>query len=850
MPRTSFGQSMLRWMVLVVLLGVPLRAEEGVAREETGLKFFETQVRPILQQNCFRCHGTQKQEGGLSLTSRAGVLKGGDSGPAVDLESPSTSLLLEAINWESFEMPPTGKMPPHDLRVLQRWVEQGLPMPAVVEVVEEGGVSPEVNDQTRAHWAFQKVSRLAVPSVKHDEWVSHPIDAFVAARLEAAGLSPAADASPEELIRRLHYDVLGLPPTMETVRAFVEEYTAAGPGVAGRASAKQREVFARWVDALLESPHYGEHWARYWLDLVRYAESNSFERDNPKPFVWRYRDYVIDALNDDKPYTDFIREQLAGDELPEVTRESIIATGYYRLGLWDDEPADPLLAFYDGLDDIAGTTAQAFLGLTMNCARCHEHKLDPIPHEDYYRFVAFFRNVRHYGVRSEESVYAASVRSIATPEEAEEFADQTREWEQEVARLRSKLDEVEVRIQPKLSGGEIDDFKRDSERERVLARHVDEWIPKEEFERYKQQRRRWNHLRNHPPRSAAQALCVKEHGVECPPTHVLLRGSPHSPGEEVSPGFPQVLGAADPVITPPDHGESSGRRLALAEWIASPENPLTARVMVNRLWQWHFGRGLVRSSNNFGLQGDLPTHPELLDWLAAEFVERGWSLKEMHRLMLNSSVYRMSSAAGEDVISADPVNDLFSRFNMRRLRAEEIRDSILAVSGTLTLGTMHGPSIYPEIPREVLAGQSIPGAGWGQSSPEEANRRSIYIHIKRSLQVPLLAAFDVPETDFTCPERFVSTQPTQALGMLNSAFLNEQAKKLADDVRKSSGEDVAAGVRMTLERVMQRPIEESEVEHGLLLIRDLQKDHGLSDQRAFESFCLLAFNLNEFLYLD
>ena len=812
-------------------------AEASPQPEASDLAYFESDVLPILSQQCFRCHSGAEPKGGLDLTVRAHLIKGGDSGPAVDLDDPAASLLLEAVNYESYEMPPTGKLAPKQIATLTDWVKRGLPMPDHVEIADEGHGEPQVNETTKNHWAFRPVEQPPVPQPSAADWVANPIDAFVLARLEEAGLEPNPPADRGTLVRRLYYDLLGLPPTPEQVRAFVEDDSP--------------DAWERLVEELLDSPHYGEHWGRYWLDLVRYAESNSFERDNPKPFVWKYRDYVIRSFNDDKPYDRFLMEQIAGDELDEVTPETIIATGFYRLGLWDDEPADPLLAFYDGLDDIVTTTSQGFLGLSMNCCRCHSHKLDPLPQADYYRFLAFFRNVKHYGVRSDESVYEASIRSIASPEEQQRFQAELEAYNARVQELRGQLDAIEATIEPKLKGGERDDFKRDSQRQRVIRKHIGDLITRKAFQEYAAIRKEWTDLRNHPPRSASQALCVKENGVDCPPTHVLLRGNPHVPGDVVEPAFPEVLTAPAPQIVPPAHGESSGRRRALAEWITSPENPLAARVMVNRIWQWHFGRGLVRTPNNFGLQGERPTHPLLLDWLAAEFVNRGWSIKAMHRLILHSNTYRMSSQGREEPLAADPQNNLLWRFDMRRLRAEEIRDSILAVNGSLTLEKMYGPSIYVKIPEAVLAGQSRPGQGWGETPLPDRNRRSVYIHIKRSLPVPILAAFDSADTDFTCPVRFATTQPTQALGMLNSDFLNEQAAEFAAYLTKQVPDgDRRKQVRLALQRTMHRPATDAETDRGVELIGQLQSEHGLSEEAALKYFCLMALNLNEFVYLD
>jgi mono/diheme cytochrome c family protein len=820
----------------LALSAAPLFAADAVGTPEQ-IEFYKKEVLPILEEHCYKCHGAGKSKGGLNLAGRAAILKGGESGPGVDLQNVPESPLLQAVNYNGFEMPPSGKLPKEKIALLTKWVEIGLPMPAgeAAPVVEHKG-PPQVTDETKNHWSFRKVVRPAVPAVKQADWVANPIDAFILAKLEANGLSPNPPAPPQHLIRRLNYDLVGLPPTIEAVQKFSTEPTT--------------DTYKALVEELLKSPHHGEQFARYWLDLVRYAETNSFERDNAKPFVWRYRDYVIQYFNSDKPYNQFILEQLAGDELDQPTRDSLIATGFYRLGLWDDEPADPELAFYDGIDDIVGTTAQSFLGLTMNCARCHDHKLDPLPQADYYRFAAFFRNIRHYGQRSDESVFANSIRSIATPEEETQSAEDKLRWEQTVTALRKQLDAVEDRIRPNLKGGEKDDFERDGERLRVIRKHVGDLITDDELTDYARIRREWTELRNRPPRSLSQALVITEHGDKPPATHILIRGNAHAEGDQVEPAFPAVLSPPAPKVHAVADHKSSGRRRALAEWIASPENPLTARVMVNRIWQWHFGRGIVPSTNNFGLQGDAPTHPELLDWLAAEFVESGWNIRHVHRQILSSNTYKMSSAGQETALQKDPQNQLFWRFDMRRLRAEEIRDSILAVNDTLNLESMFGPSIYPVIEKEVLAGQSVPGAGWNQSSDEDRRRRSIYIHLKRSLTVPLLANFDVADTDFTCPIRFATTQPTQALSMLNSAFLQEESHRLAELLRQNAGSELASQVKFALKRALQREPTEKEVDRGVALIQSLTQEFGQKPEAALKYFCLTVLNMNEFVYLD
>ncbi len=435
----------------------PAAATDADAVSAEGLAFYDEHIQPLLEQNCYACHGGEEHKGGLSLAGRDGLLTGGDSGPAVNLDDPDSSLLLEAINYQSYEMPPDGKLPQEQIELIAEWVRRGAPMPAGGAPVS-AHEPPQVNEETKNHWSFRPIARPDVPEVQDADWVANEIDAFILAGLEERGLTPNPEADRRQLVRRLYYDLLGLPPTLEEVEAFVNDDSP--------------DAWSRLIDRLLESPHYGEHWARYWLDLVRYAESNSYERDNPKPFVWRYRDYVIESFNNDVPYDQFVMEQLAGDELDVVTRESIIATGYYRLGLWDDEPADPELAYYEGLDDIVATTSQAFLGITMNCARCHAHKIDPVPQEDYYSFLSFFRNVRHYGVRGDDTVLAASVRTIATPEEAEEFEEELARYRETVDSVRVQLEEMDNRFRPHLQGGEIDDFQDQGVRENILSRHV------------------------------------------------------------------------------------------------------------------------------------------------------------------------------------------------------------------------------------------------------------------------------------------------------------------------------------------------------------------------------------------
>lgn len=830
-------------ILFCLALAVPVASAESEFSDE-DVQFFQENVVAILKDNCLRCHSGAEPEGGLSLTTREGFLEGGDSGSSVDLQQHADSVLLQALNYDGYEMPPTGQLAPKQIAAVTKWVEKGMPWPSDMKEIdfEAPHGPPEVNDENKQFWSFQPVVAVQVPQT--DRSVRNPIDAFVGKKLTDAGLEPSVAAPADVLIRRMHYDLLGLPPSADFLSSWSKRLQ-----LNTDAPINQDQVF-QLIDQLLSSPHYGERWGRHWLDLVRYAETNSYERDRAKPFVWRYRDYVIRSFNDDTPYNQFVREQLAGDELDQVTPDSIIATGYYRLGRWDDEPADPKLAFYDDIDDIVSTTSQAFLGLTVNCARCHDHKIDPIPQRDYYRMVAFFHNIRRYGDRSGDSVLEASVREINQQIDTVTLkAAQTR-YQNDLAAAEGTLTRIEKKIDSDLQDVEKEELQYDMNRIPIVAKREGTLLTVKEVKNYKQQFERLQQLRENKPTGLASALCVTENMKAVKPVYILTRGNPYAEGDEVTPGFPSIL--SPPEIPIPDAAEgatSSGRRRVLADWIASGDNPLTARVMMNRVWQFHFGRGIVRSSSDFGFQGIAPTHPELLDWLAKQFVETGWSIKAMHRLIMSSATYQMSSAANESAYAVDPNNDLLWRFDMRRLSAEEIRDSILWANGSLNTQKMYGPSVFTDIPDAVKAGQSRPGAGWGDSSDEDKARRSVYIHVKRSLQDPLLQSFDSADTDQPCPVRFVTVQPTQALGMINSEFINKQAQVFAD-LLKSRTLDRTEQIQIALNRVTQRTATAEEIQHGHELMTSLQNEHGLSADKALKYFCLVALNLNEFVYLD
>ena len=663
---------------------------DAVNREANA--FFETKIRPLLAEHCYECHGDEEQESGLRVDSLGGLLRGGEGyGAAIVPGDPEGSILISAVKHQELTMPPEKKLSARQIEDLSQWVKIGAPWPGAndEQQITEAHRGMEITDEDRAWWSYQPVRHPTIPQLDASLETGNPIDAFIRAKLLTNDLSPSGMASKRELIRRATFDLTGLPPTPEEVETFVND--------------ENPNAYPQLIDRLLDSPHYGERWGRHWLDLIRYAQTNGYERDDEKPFAWRYRDYVIRSFNQDKPFNQFVLEQLAGDELPEVTDDSIIATAFYRFCVWDDEPDDISQAVFDGYDDMLATTSRALLGLSIGCARCHEHKFDPLPHEDYYRMLAFIRNVNYY--------------------------------------LKPEGEQRNIVVVPLPGGGET--------------------------------------------------LGVTERSGEPRPTHVLLRGRVATPGKEVQPGFPQVLSqgnSSDAAIPSERSGsdKSTGRRLALARWIANDDNPLTPRVLANRLWHYHFGRGIVATPSDFGKTGIPPTHPELLDYLAAKLIESNWRLKPLHKQIMLSATYRQSSRATDpDGLAIDPENNLLWRQNVRRLEAEAIRDAVLATSGQLNL-TAGGRGFYPQLPAQVIGSQSMPGRGWGKSSPAERNRRSVYVYSKRSLQLPLLEIFDVASTEQSIAARSRTTVAPQALGLLNSDFITRQADCFAQRLRREA----------------------------------------------------------------
>jgi len=812
--------------------GTASAADPKFAPEQ--LAIYEKEVLPILQANCLKCHGAdeKKIKGGLNLMSRAGALKGGDNGPAADLAKPESSLLLKAIAYkEGLEMPPAGKLPAAQIEVLTKWVKAGLPYTpgsTVGGTTEKVPTGPDMN-----YWAYQPVKKPASPAVKDAAWVKTPVDAFVLAKLEEKGLKPVTPAGKIALARRAYYDLTGLAPTPEQVDAFVSDSSP--------------NVFERLLDALLASPHYGEKWGRHWLDVVRFAETNGYERDGPKPNAWRYRDYVIRSFNVDKPYDQFLREQIAGDELAPDDADAIIATGFYRLGIWDDEPADPLLALYDGYDDLVTVVGQGVLGMTMNCTRCHDHKGDFFPQSDYYRMVAFFRDIRPYS--NNRDVRSSNNMTDITPAERRKvYEGELKQRESRIAEVVREMTVIEEKAIKKMPA---EDQRASEGQDRPLVlKKLPMFLEGGQKVAYRKLKLEVEELRKKSMPSQELALSVNNSDPRPPTTHVLIRGNPTSKGKEVTPGFPTVFKLADPTISAPKSGaKSSGRRTVLAEWLASKSNPLTARVMVNRVWQYHFGRGIVPTPSDFGKFGEKPTHPELLDWLAQDFMDGDWKLKRLHKAIMLSNTYQLSATADAHNFMSDPANVLHWRFDMRRLGAEEVRDSILMASGSLN-PKMYGPSVYPKIPQAVLAGQSVPGSGWPTSAKDDGNRRSVYVHVKRSLQVPILITHDQADTDSSCPVRYTTTVPTQALGLLNGEFANEQAAAFAERLKKQHVGNLNLQIAWAIRLTTGRTPAAEEVSKDAAFVKVLIEKYKLDEATALTRYCLLLLNANEFVYLD
>lgn len=904
-------------MVLLALPG-PNRASDW--------EHFEKKIRPLLVTHCLDCHGAKKQKGGLRLDTRAAMLRGGDSGAVLVPNDPQASLIVRAVRYDGeVKMPPRGRLSDAEIMELERWVKSGAPWPEDPSAGSTGLAHQQqafdLAGRAKAHWAFQPIRPVEVPPGSQ-----HPIDAFIEAGLREAGLSLSPEADRRTLIRRLSYDLIGLPPSPEEIVAFEQDTSA--------------DAYEKVVDRLLASPQYGVRWARHWLDLVRFAETYGHEFDFEIPNAWRYRDYVVRALNEDVPYDQFVREHIAGDLLPNPRRhpqdhshESIQATGFWFFHEAKHSPVDSRADYADRIDNQIDVFGKAFLGLTLACARCHDHKFDPISTRDYYSLFGMLASSRYQQALIDDPTPTLQVleamrsqRAVAPapwPPSADEQSLLKPDWRQRwfaaglglrdlgdggyphsgresvrlTAALRSPTMPVEkpflavrvagqnTRVRFVLNGlelirhpiyGGLEHKINHGLSFRWLTFDLSMWQGQPGYLEFLDEGPgwfavidvRWMMSRPSsvkatatpdasgglveaaaPPRVESDELSQLEARI-APPRfapamtdgngrneRVMIRGHPRNLGEEVPRRSLEVFGGG--IFTTAGSG-----RLQLAEAIVQPENPLLARVMVNRLWKHHFGEGIVRTPDDFGLQGQPPTHPELLDWLARQFPTRGWSLKAMHRLMVTSRAYRQASQAPAEIAAkaarVDPLNKRLHRQNVRRLEAEAIRDTLLALSGRLDL-TLEGPGVLPFLTPHV-EGRGKPGT----SGPLDGNgRRSLYLQVRRNFLNPMFLAFDFPTPFTTIGRRTTSNVPAQALAMLNNPFVLQQAEGWAQRVLSEKEDTDEARLRkMYLAGFAREPTSDE-----LTAVKRFLNEFGSDRVRAWTHLAHVLLNTKELILI-
>jgi hypothetical protein len=918
-------------------------------------EFFEKKIRPILAANCQRCHNPRSKVAGLDLTTAEAFQRGGDSGPVINKEKPEESRLLKVIGYEGeMKMPPSGKLKDQDISALTDWVKMGAPWPGSVTPVAsesqpKNPAARSFTEEEKGFWAYQPVRTIkdvAPPRVKHEALAQSPIDRFILRKLEEKNLKPAPAADKMTLLRRATFDLTGLPPTEKEMRDFLDD--------------KSPNAFNKVVERLLASPRYGERWGRHWLDVARYADSTGNDEDHRYPHAWKYRDYVIQSFNDDLPYDQFIREQVAGDLIPaknpgEVNRRAIIATGFLALGPKAIAQQDKKKMLYDVYDEQVDVTTKAFLGLTVSCARCHDHKFDPILTKDYYAMIGMFASTRSF-TKPESHVSEVLEKPLVPVEEFERYKAARREHQQKERRLRIAIEEILDEVKERAvkeslphladyfvaarkiyNGGGQDgaqlagvarqanlseealkrwvDFLKPSDEVRgylnewnnatpdqlgAVARgyqdrfqkrfaeweeKIGKWRPaykmalaenkalpdKPKFEagddrffndvyfdggpfavNAKDQKRfsseNWSkltslrkaqeELKKSAPAEPEMACAIEEGDpVE---QKVLIRGDYNNYGEAAPKGFPVILARYD---TKPSFTGSG--RLQLAEWLTQPGHPLTARVMANRIWQWHFGDGLVRTPDNFGKMGERPTHPELLDYLAAQFINNGWSIKAMHRMIMLSNAYQMASVNLNVPEDADPDNRLLTRFNRRRLSVEEMRDGLLAIDATIDF-TMGGT---------LQTGRGTDGEnnqGRLSLNPEKLKRRTVYLPLRRANLPTLLNLFDFGDATTTSGKRQLTNVATQALFWLNSEFLFERAQNVATSLLARNEMSAAARIEAAYALILNRRPDKKEIDQALNYITGFkQKFAGENaDRKAWQSFCRVLMSSNDFVYVD
>jgi len=813
-------------------------ASPGTAADDPGLAFFETKVRPVLIKECYSCHSVaeKKAKGGLELDSTAAILKGGDGGPSVVPGKPEASLLIKAIGHgdEQLKMPPKAKLPDATIADLTKWVKMGAPLP------KDMGTAAKAKtidiEAGRKFWSFQPLAKVEVPAIADSQAaIRNEIDRFILARLAEKKLRPNATANREKLIRRAYFDLTGLPPTPAEIDTFVND---ASP-----------DAWNNLLEKLLASERYGERWARHWLDVVRFAESGGYEFDGERKGAFHYRDFVIRAFNEDMPYDQFVRWQLAGDKLKPGDFQATSATGFLVAGPYPGQTTQKTLEpiRYDQLDDMLSTTGTAFLGLTVGCARCHDHKYDPLPQSDYYRLLACLATTGSTtaNIDPNPDVFKqekAQWDAERTKREAEwqayvrtpQFASSFELWWATnrdtviVGHPFRSLTVVGWRLADTLhkSEGKLTDANRSEVA--ALAR----WFEPEAKKAYAPL---LAHLAAEPKPKLEPIFATGQQGGE---VFFLIRGETGRKNGKPAPGFFRVLMSnaeqdAKWVGKPVDKQPPVEPRVALANWMTDADTGaghLLARVIVNRLWQHHMGRGLVATTNDFGIQGERPTHPRLLDYLASELIRHGWRLKPIHKLIMASAVYQQ---AGDDIPAnraIDPDNKLWWRLPPRRMESEAVRDSLLAIGNNLDL-KMYGPGTLDEA----------------------TLRRSVYLTVKRSKPVPILQLFDSPEAIQSIGERQVTTVPTQALTLMNSPFVRRQADLLAKHVRPSASVELPAAVESAYRTAFGRKPTAQEKERATAFVNKLAETYGKGEPataRAFADLCHALLCSNEFVYVD
>jgi hypothetical protein len=814
---------MITGLVTAILELFLLRFAGGPAESD---RLFREQVAPIFERRCLHCHGTSAPKGGLSLVTGEGLVRGGESGPAVVPGKPEESLLLEKVSGDAPEMPQKDTpLLKEQVESLRRWIEQGAHWPEGTALADR-----RFEGKAEAWWSLKPLSQPPIPAVRDRAWLQTPIDAFILSRLESLGLGPSACADRRTLIRRLTFDLHGLPPEVGEIDRFVRD--------------EDPDAYERLVDRLLASPRYGERWGRHWLDVVHYGDTHGYDKDKRRDHAWRYRDYVIRSLNDDVPYARFIREQLAGDVIEPSDPRGVIATGFIAAGPWDfvghvelgEQTVEKRKTRALDRDDMVASTMSTFVSLTVHCARCHDHKFDPIAQRDYYRVAAAFAGVDRGDRTCAKGAVEERHRSLE--QERERVAGRVKEMQQRVAARRGPKialpgDERTASLGAQQPEGPSRTEERAKTHERAGNATVDPRLRGDLAAAEAKLARLDVEIKALPARELVYAV----RSVPPRPVHVLRRGDVEQPGEAARPGALSCVAGLDPEFALSSSQPESARREALGDWIASPTNMLTWRSIANRLWQSHFGRGLVDTPNDFGRNGSKPTHPELLDWLAIQLRDRGQSLKAIHRLIVTSAVYRQQSGDNPGFSRIDGDNRFLWRMNRRRLDAEELRDSVLALCGTLD-ARMGGPGF------ELFRYKDDHSPIYDHTAPEvidnpRVRRRTVYRFVVRSVPNPFLECLDSADPNVNTPVRSATITALQALALLNDTFMVTQSRAFA---RRLEGEsnDLTHRIEAAFAAAMGRPPRADERD----ALAAYTTRHGLAN------CCRLLFNTNEFLFID